>query len=1016
MRSALREAGRLDEGGVRVKLRMSVGVHSGECTFFVTRGDHRELLVTGPAATQVVRMEQAAATGQIVVSDDTAARLPAACTRPAAGPGRLLRSAPPGAGDPPPQRAWHPPGARLESALSPQLRAHLRAGAGAPEHRLVTVAFLRFGGVDGLMERAGPEAVADALDELVSRTADAGARHGVCLLGSDVDADGGKLLLTAGAPIASDDDDGRMLLALREILDGGGPLPVKIGVNRGAVFAGDIGPPYRRTYTVMGDAINLAARLMAAAPDGELYSTERVLDGSATRFAVTRMAPFRVKGKARPVEAFAVGPATGSRSREALLADRRFPLAGRRRELDALEAALTAVREGGGRVVEIVSEPGPRQEPAARGAAQPRERPPRAPRDLRGVHRRGTPRRVPPAAAPGAARPGRRGRRARSRAAADRGPRRLPDARAVAAAARDPVRGRHAADAGGRAARRGVPPRVKLHELVVDFLRATLPGAGGDRDRGRARDGSRIGGSAACRGGRRGHLALAAGHHAPRHRHRAAGARRRPRAPDRAGAADCRTRRSRWHARSRRTSRSRPACWSWPPSAREATRSTSATCCGRRPHDASHLPESIEAAAAARLDRLPPADRALVRRAAVLGRTFDPTLVPFVLDDDVPAPDAGTWARLHRYFEPDGEWYLRFRRQLVWEAAYASLPFRTRRRLHLRAGLELERRLGDDAAAVLALHFDRAGDHERTWRYARSAGDAALRGLAPTEGAAAYRRALEAGRILGAPAADRTQLWEALGDAYAQLGELARRTPRIRGGPAAGRRRARPPGGALPAPRRALGGGGPDPAGRTVGAARAPRPSTEPTTPAAPAARARLTAMLATLRQRQGRAAEAIALCEAAIGAAEATGEERAVAHACYVLDWALVESGRASEAGHSERALEIYRRLGDVGREAAVLNNAGGFAYRDGRWNDAMTLYLEGAEASARSGNAANAAFGDCNVGELLSDQGHWDEAESLLRRARQVWQATGYEWGVAYATAQLGRLSARAGREGQA
>jgi tetratricopeptide (TPR) repeat protein len=174
--------------------------------------------------------------------------------------------------------------------------------------------------------------------------------------------------------------------------------------------------------------------------------------------------------------------------------------------------------------------------------------------------------------------------------------------------------------------------------------------------------------------------------------------------------------------------------------------------------------------------------------------------------------------------------------------------------------------------------------------------------------------------------------------------------------------------------------------------------------------------MLATARQRQGRAVEAIALCRRAIGAAEAAGEERALAHALYVLDWALVESGRAAEAGHSERALAIYRRLGDVGREAAVLNNAGGFAYRDGRWNDAMTLYLEGAEACARSGNAANAAFGDCNVGELLSDQGHWDEGETLLRRARQVWRATGYDWGVAYATAQLGRLAARAGRHGQA
>ena len=77
------------------------------------------------------------------------------------------------------------------------------------------------------------------------------------------------------------------------------------------------------------------------------------------------------------------------------------------------------------------------------------------------------------------------------------------------------------------------------------------------------------------------------------------------------------------------------------------------------------------------------------------------------------------------------------------------------------------------------------------------------------------------------------------------------------------------------------------------------------------------------------------------------------------------------------------------------MLNNAGGFAYRDGRWKDAMTLYIQGAEASARSGNSANAAFGDCNVGELLSDQGHWDEAEMLLVRSRQVWRGTGLRVG---------------------
>ena len=92
----------------------------------------------------------------------------------------------------------------------------------------------------------------------------------------------GKLILTAGAPIATGDDEERMLLALRRIVDADLPIPVRIGVNRGAIFAGDIGPFYRRTYTVMGDAVNLSARLMAKAAPGHIYATADVLDRSDT--------------------------------------------------------------------------------------------------------------------------------------------------------------------------------------------------------------------------------------------------------------------------------------------------------------------------------------------------------------------------------------------------------------------------------------------------------------------------------------------------------------------------------------------------------------------------------------------------------------------------------------------------------------------------------------------------------------------------------------------------------------
>ena len=94
-------------------------------------------------------------------------------------------------------------------------------------------------------------------------------------LASDVDADGGKLILTGGAPKATGNDEERVAAgAAQDRRRAALPLPVRIGVHRGAVFAGDIGPLYRRTYTVMGDAVNLAARA-----DGEGRAGHDLRDG-----------------------------------------------------------------------------------------------------------------------------------------------------------------------------------------------------------------------------------------------------------------------------------------------------------------------------------------------------------------------------------------------------------------------------------------------------------------------------------------------------------------------------------------------------------------------------------------------------------------------------------------------------------------------------------------------------------------------------------------------------------------
>ena len=63
-----------------------------------------------------------------------------------------------------------------------------------------------------------------------------------------------------------------MLRALRRIADAGLPLPLQLGVNRGHVFAAEVGIPERAAYSAMGDTTNTAARIMSTAPKGVIHA------------------------------------------------------------------------------------------------------------------------------------------------------------------------------------------------------------------------------------------------------------------------------------------------------------------------------------------------------------------------------------------------------------------------------------------------------------------------------------------------------------------------------------------------------------------------------------------------------------------------------------------------------------------------------------------------------------------------------------------------------------------------
>jgi class 3 adenylate cyclase/tetratricopeptide (TPR) repeat protein len=1010
MRRRLREVGRVRAGERNVQLRMSVGVHSGDYAMFVVGGSHRELVMGGAAATKAVALEAAAASGQILISAETAEMLPRSAVGPEIGPGFLLSRSPTACDWQAPAGLPTPSEDVIERFLPVGVRTHLLSGSTAPEHRTAAIAFLHFGGLDEVVAREGLAGAGRRLDEVVRLVQDAVERYDVTFLDSDIASDGVKIRLSAGAPRVVGDDEERMLLALRHIVAARPPLPVRVGVNRGPVFTAQVGPDYRRWYAVMGDTVNLAARLMAQAPTGHVYATGDVLRGAKTSFAQIHLKPLVVKGKSRPVHAWDVGPPVRGASEAAIRLE--LPMVGRRFELDQLRAAIGRARRGSGTLIELVGETGSGKSRMLAEAASLGSGMVRLSAGCE-VYTRDT---------PYSAWRGLMRRLldvdfdaddeivlARLRAEIDiTHPDLLPwlsliaivlDVEAPPSAEVDQL-----ADA-GRAA--------KLHEVVLRFLsRALVVPTLVQVEQAHLMDAA----SAALFGALAPELESSAWVVMVTRRDVDGGLVLTDRPHQRIDLGPLSPEQA--HALAASTLEAAHL----PPHVVELAVERSggspqflidllaAAGAGNR----DQLPNSVEAAAMARIDALDRRDGAVVRRAAVLGISFDPRRLSDVLAPDTPLPDDRFWDRLSAVFAPDVDGHMRFCRPALQEVAYRSLPFKLRRELHEAVGLQLEREQHgdlDSGQAVLSYHFALAGDYARAHRYAMLAAEQATERFSYADAARLYRRAIDTGRAGGsADAQALAQAWEQMGEALRCIGEP---DPATRAFTEARRLRAEDPiaqarlcyrhaevaktSEALTAAVRWLNRGF-----RCLDGVESPE---------ATAWRARIRSNLGGIRGRQGRWADAIAACQKAIVEAESVGELTALAHACYALDLALVRSGRSAEANNSSRALDIFERLGDPEHEFLVLNNLGGFAYFEGRWDDAIALYRRASECAERAGRPADGAYTDCNLGEILSDQGHLDEAEARLQRARRVWSGTGERQAVAYADVLVARVAIRRG-----
>ncbi len=228
------------------------------------------------------------------------------------------------------------------------------------ERRTVTVMFVNVSGFMTYAETAVPEDLRTLADTVTTRLIGIVQRFGGTL-DKIIGENGLKVMAIFGAPAAHEDDPERAVRAALAMQDEANAHPdafaglrLSIGVHTGEAIYAPVGTS--GDYTVLGDTVNTAARLMGAAAEGE------VLIGAVTARAVEDsielhdVPPIPVKNKAEPVEA---SHATGIRGHRAIRTRTRAPLVGREASLDTLrESWAYAIEHRRASSATIVGAPG----------------------------------------------------------------------------------------------------------------------------------------------------------------------------------------------------------------------------------------------------------------------------------------------------------------------------------------------------------------------------------------------------------------------------------------------------------------------------------------------------------------------------------------------------------------------------------------------------------------------------------------------------------------------------------
>jgi class 3 adenylate cyclase len=241
------------------------------------------------------------------------------------------------------------------------------------ERRFVTVLFADLVGFTSFSTQRDPEEVSRLVRDLVEIfEPEITSRGGV------VDKyEGDAVLARFGAPIAHDDDAEQALMAAlalhRRIAElehkhhrpDGQPFRLRIGLNTGEVIAGTIDPS-GRDYTILGDVVNTSQRFQTAAQPGETVVGDLTYRLTRTSFDFEAMGGLTLKGKPKPALAYKLlglkaepGDGRGLEiNADAGPRQGESHFVGRVAELEVLDHAYQAAKNGNGRLLVISGETG----------------------------------------------------------------------------------------------------------------------------------------------------------------------------------------------------------------------------------------------------------------------------------------------------------------------------------------------------------------------------------------------------------------------------------------------------------------------------------------------------------------------------------------------------------------------------------------------------------------------------------------------------------------------------------